>query len=144
MMWDPLLSEAEGAAELRVVASGEGRVHNHQFYLSRRDYATRNGDIMHRLMEELAQTGQFIDRHRDDAASMLSAELGINVASLKRALARRSHRPRPMDLKVIRAQQAIADRFYALGLISKAILVREAVWYAQPINGGTSILLGVD
>ncbi|MBN0603185.1 sulfonate ABC transporter substrate-binding protein, partial [Pseudomonas aeruginosa] len=38
MMWDPLLSDAEHTGELRVVASGEGRVNNHQFYLSRRDY----------------------------------------------------------------------------------------------------------
>ncbi len=36
MMWDPLLSDAEHTGELRVVASGEGRVNNHQFYLSRR------------------------------------------------------------------------------------------------------------
>ncbi|MGR9922003.1 ABC transporter substrate-binding protein, partial [Escherichia coli] len=31
MMWDPLLSDAEHTGELRVVASGEGRVNNHQF-----------------------------------------------------------------------------------------------------------------
>ena len=56
-MWDPLLSDAEYSGELRVVASGEGRVNNHQFYLSRRDYASRNSDIMQRLLAELAQTG---------------------------------------------------------------------------------------
>jgi len=144
MMWDPLLSDAEAAADLRVVASGEGRVHNHQFYLSRRDYATSNGDIMQRLLEQLAQTGQFIDRRRDEAANMLSTELGINATSLKRALARRSHRPLPMDLKVIRAQQTIADRFYALGLLSKPISVREAVWYAEPANTGASALLRIN
>lgn len=132
MMWDPLLSDAEHTGELRVVASGEGRVNNHQFYLSRRDYLAQHGDIMRRLLTELTHTGQFIDSHRGEAARLLSAELGIDARSLSMALARRSHRPRPMDLSVIRAQQTIADRFYALGLIAKPVPVREAVWYGEP------------
>ena len=132
MMWDPLLSDAEHTGELRVVASGEGRVNNHQFYLSRRDYLAQHGDIMRRLLTELTHTGQFIDSHRGEAARLLSAELGIDARSLRIALARRSHRPRPMDLSVIRAQQTIADRFYALGLIAKPVPVREAVWYGEP------------
>lgn len=144
MMWDPLLSDAEDSGELRVVASGEGRVNNHQFYLSRRDYASRNSDIMQRLFAELAQTGQFIDQHREEAAELLSAELGLNAASLTRALARRSHRPRTMDLKVIRAQQSIADRFYALGLINKPVSVREAVWYGEATNSDLGLLMHVD
>ncbi|PLN41185.1 AAA family ATPase, partial [Klebsiella pneumoniae] len=132
MMWDPLLSDAEHTGELRVVASGEGRVNNHQFYLSRRDYLAQHGDIMRCLLTELTHTGQFIDSHRGEAARLLSAELGIDARSLSMALARRSHRPRPMDLSVIRAQQTIADRFYALGLIAKPVPVREAVWYGEP------------
>ncbi|HBR1395319.1 TPA: sigma-54-dependent Fis family transcriptional regulator [Klebsiella pneumoniae] len=132
MMWDPLLSDAEHTGELRVVASGEGRVNNHQFYLSRRDYLAQHGDIMRRLLTELTHNGQFIDSHRGEAARLLSAELGIDARSLSMALARRSHRPRPMDLSVIRAQQTIADRFYALGLIAKPVPVREAVWYSEP------------
>ena len=144
MMWDPLLSDAEHTGELRVVANGEGRVQNHQFYLSRRDYVTRHGDIMQRLLHELTQTGQFIDRRRDEAAGLLAAELGINVASLSLALARRSHRPRMMDLKVIRAQQTIADRFYALGLIGKPVSVREAVWYGEATNSEPGLLLHAD
>ncbi|MEB7549904.1 sigma-54-dependent Fis family transcriptional regulator [Klebsiella grimontii] len=143
MMWDPLLSDAEYSGELRVVASGEGRVNNHQFYLSRRDYASRNSDIMQHLLAELTQTGQFIDQHRQEAVGLLSAELGLNAASLARALARRSHRPRPMDLNVIRAQQSIADRFYALGLIHKPVSVREAVWYGEATHSDPRPLMHV-
>ncbi|MBZ3684118.1 AAA family ATPase, partial [Providencia rettgeri] len=86
MMWDPLLSDAEHTGELRVVASGEGRVNNHQFYLSRRDYLAQHGDIMRRLLTELTHTGQFIDSHRGEAARLLSAELGIDARSLSMAL----------------------------------------------------------
>jgi len=33
-----------------------------------------------------------------------------------------------MDAQTVREQQQIADRFYALGLIPKAIAIRKAVW----------------
>lgn len=134
MMWDPLLSDAELRGELRVVASGEGRVSNHQFYLARREYATRHRDVIALLLEELKQTGRFIDSQRAEAARLLSAELGIDPHSLEQALARHSHRPRPMDLPTIRAQQQIADRFYALGLLNRPIAVRDAVWYEEAVS----------
>lgn len=131
MMWDPLLSDAEHTGELRVVASGEGRVNNHQFYLSRRDYLAQHGDIMRRLLTELTHTGQFIDSHRGEAARLLG-RAGDRRPVAEHGPRPRSHRPRPMDLSVIRAQQTIADRFYALGLIAKPVPVREAVWYGEP------------
>lgn len=87
MMWDPLLSDAEHTGELRVVASGEGRVNNHQFYLSRRDYLAQHGDIMRRLLTELTHTGQFIDSHRGEAARLLGR------AGDRRPVA--EHGPRP-------------------------------------------------
>jgi len=131
MMWDPVLSDAERSGTLRIVATGEGRVNNHQFYLARRQYAQHNDDIITRVVEALGRTGKFIDRQRHDAAQLLSGELGLNTASLECALARRSHQTREMDLSVIRAQQTIADRFYALGLLSKPVAVRDAIWYAK-------------
>ncbi|MGO2439732.1 MAG: aliphatic sulfonate ABC transporter substrate-binding protein [Serratia proteamaculans] len=128
MMWDPLQSDAEQNAQLRVIANGVGRVNNHQFYLTHRDFAGHSPDLLHGLMSALEQTGHYIDAHRDQAAVLLSAELGLAISSLTHALARRSHQPRRMDLTIIRQQQAIADRFYALGLLPRAIKVREAVW----------------
>ncbi|CAI1518812.1 sigma-54-dependent Fis family transcriptional regulator [Serratia proteamaculans] len=128
MMWDPLLSDAEQSGQLRVIANGAGRVNNHQFYLTHRDFAGHSPDLLHELMSALEQTGHYIDAHRDQAAALLSAELGLAISSLTPALARRSHQPRRMDLTIIRQQQAIADRFYALGLLPRAIKVREAVW----------------
>ncbi|MFS2225924.1 aliphatic sulfonate ABC transporter substrate-binding protein [Pantoea sp. B65] len=128
MMWDPLLSDAEHGGQLRVIANGVGRVNNHQFYLAHREFAAHSGDLLHALMAALEQTGRYIDANRSEAASLLSAELGLATASLSHALARRSHQTRRMDLTIIRQQQAIADRFYALGLLPRAIKVRDALW----------------
>lgn len=128
MMWDPLLSEAEKGNQLRAIANGEGRVNNHQFYLAHRDFASHSADLLQTLMTALEQTGRYIDTQRKEAATLLSAELGLSTACLTHALSRRSHQTRRMDLAMVREQQAIADRFYALGLLPRAIKVRDAVW----------------
>ena len=128
MMWDPLLSDAEKEGHLRVIADGVGRVNNYQFYLAGREFAAHSRDLLQTLMYALEQTGRYIDAHRPEAAALLSTELGICTDSLTHALARRSHQTQHMNLAMIREQQRIADRFYALGLLNHAIKVRDAVW----------------
>ncbi|BBG70164.1 MAG: sigma-54-dependent Fis family transcriptional regulator [Serratia marcescens] len=128
MMWDPLLSDAQRNGELRVIADGTQRVLNQQFYLARRGFAERSDDLLRPLMQALQHTGRYIAAQPREAARHLSNELGLASASLELALSRRSHEVRAMDLQVIRQQQSIADRFYALGLLPRAIAVREAVW----------------
>lgn len=129
MMWDPLLSDAENSGQFRVIADGTGRVNNHQFYLAERGFAAQSSDLLPILLTALEQTGRYIDAHRAEAAGLLSAELGISAPSLMHALARRSHQTQRMNLAIIREQQTIADRFYALGLFNRAIRVRESVWH---------------
>lgn len=131
MMWDPVLSAAEQSGTLRVLATGEGRVNNHQFYITRREYARQNEEIIVGIVAALVKTGKFIDRHRHEAAQLLASELGLDVGALACALARRSHQTREMDMQAVRAQQTIADRFYALGLLNRPVAVREAMWYAR-------------
>lgn len=128
MMWDPLLSDAQLSGDMRIIEDGHGKVLNQQFYLSRRDFAQRSTDLLKIVLDELKQTGIFIATHPENAAQLLSQELGLPQASLALALSRRQHEPRAINTTVMRDQQTIADRFYALGLLSKAIKIREAVW----------------
>ncbi|WP_413741133.1 aliphatic sulfonate ABC transporter substrate-binding protein [Sodalis sp. RH15] len=128
MMWDPLLSDAQGSGNMRVVADGTHLVLNQQFYLARRQFAEQSGDIVQQIIQLLQQTGRYIAASPGEAAQYLSIELGLPPASLEVALSRCSHETRAIDARVIREQQKIADRFYALGLIPKAIFVRNAVW----------------
>lgn len=131
MLWDPLLSEAELDGTLRIIASGEGRVKNHQFYLARKDYAVKQNDIMTQLVSALQNSSQYILHHEQEAADMLAGELGLSKKSLQHALKRRQHRTSAMTPAVVAEQQRIADRFYALGLISRPIRVRDAVWQKE-------------
>ncbi|MFZ4831840.1 aliphatic sulfonate ABC transporter substrate-binding protein [Rouxiella sp. Mn2063] len=128
MMWDPLLSDAERSGTLRVIADGTHLVLNQQFYLAQRRFAEQSGDLLQDMMQTLQLTGRFIASQPAEAARFLASELGLPSSSLEQALSRRDHATRVMDLQVIREQQSIADRFYALGLLPRAINVRDAVW----------------
>ncbi|WP_241622419.1 aliphatic sulfonate ABC transporter substrate-binding protein [Rosenbergiella australiborealis] len=128
MMWDPLLSHAELDGQLRRIENGEGRVNNHQFYLSNQNVIDEFADIFPALIDALRVTGEYIDTHRYHAAQLLSKELAINSTVLEAALSRRSHQTQLMNSRILREQQIIADRFYALGLLPRPINVRQAVW----------------
>ena len=126
--WDRLLSDAERSGGLRVLADGVGRVNNHQFYLAHRDFLQRSPDMLDSLMRALLQTGSYIDHHRREAACLLADELGLTPEAMQVALARRSHQAQVMNLSIVREQQKIADRFYALGVLPRPVQVRDAVW----------------
>ncbi len=131
MMWDPLLSDAEHTGELRVVANGEGRGAQPSVL----PVAPRLRDASWRYhaapAAELTQTGQFIDRRRDEAAGLLAAELGINVALAVPGVG--PPQPSPADDGPQSDPRAAnyCRPFYALGLIGKPVAVREAVWYGE-------------
>ncbi|PWC10769.1 sigma-54-dependent Fis family transcriptional regulator [Brenneria corticis] len=128
LLWDPLLSDAERNGDLRVLADGRQRVQNQQFYLAQRQFSERSEDILQQLFAALQKTGNYIDNQRAEATALLSAELGLPRATLELALSRRSNKPRLMNTNVIREQQIIADRFFALGLLPRAINIRDAIW----------------
>lgn len=132
MLWDPLLSAAEQEGQLRVLADGTHRVDNFQFYLARRRFVEQSPALLKQILQQLQHTGEQIDVSQQAAAHCLAEELMLPEPALRQALARRHHQVFPMNTQIVRSQQAIADRFYARGLIPKTIQIRDAVWWPDP------------
>lgn len=128
MMWDPILSEAECSGQYRVIANGQGRVDNHHFYLAGREFVHRHPQWLTLLLAELESVGEWIEAHPEESAQLLSGEHGLSCHTLRQALSRHRHQVLSMDNGIIRQQQVIADRFYALGLLPRAVRIRDAVW----------------
>lgn len=126
--WDPYLSAAESTGNIRILTDGTGLVANRQFHVARAEFAARYPDVIRNLLDELRRITRSALNNPARAAHSLSNEFGIDSSSLEIAIRRLTHGPRPLDIGVIREQQKIADRFYALGLIPRAIVVRDAVW----------------
>ncbi len=64
------------------------------------------------------------------AAEKLSPGVGIPADVLEVALKRQAFGIKPLDDAAIAEQQKIADTFFSLGLLPKAIKVQDVVWRA--------------
>ena len=126
--WDPFLTAAQRTAEVRILVDGAGLVSNHQFHVASKEFAVRYPSIIHVVLDQLRKVGRCAVNDPAKAARRASQELGIDVSALEVAIGRLTHGAKPLDGRVIGEQQKIADRFYALGLIPRAILIRDAVW----------------
>ena len=132
VIWDPFQAAAELAVGARTLASGEGLVSNHQFYLGHRKFVTEEREALEIVLAAIEQIDRQVSGTTDDAARELAAAIGMPEPVLKLALSRQAWGVRPLGDAVVAEQQRIADTFLALGLIPKPIKVADAV--RRPIS----------
>ena len=125
-VWDPFFAGAE-AAGARVLSTGEGIVENHQFFLTSRDYAKDNEDVLRVTLDELRKVEDWVAKDPKAAAAELSPLVGIPAPLLTTAIARLGLGVRPLTADVAAAQQRIADTFLELKLLPRPIVVKDAV-----------------
>ena len=126
-IWDPFQAAAEKQIGARRLASGVGAVSHHQFFLSARPFAEKNGAILKILLEEISKEGQWIRANNKEAAAQLAPIQGLDVDVIEVSLKRYEHIFKPVDAKVLEEQQRIADAFFELKLIPKKLNVNDAV-----------------
>ncbi|WP_077037831.1 sulfonate ABC transporter substrate-binding protein [Pelomonas sp. KK5] len=130
-LWDPFLAGAELAGRPRVLRNGEGLSNNRTFYLAATDFVERKGQegqVLRTIFAELRKTNEWADRHPQQVAEQLAPQLGVPVPVLALATGRRRYTAVPVDAAIVAEQQRIADTFFKLKLIPRAVQVREAVF----------------
>jgi sulfonate transport system substrate-binding protein len=128
VIWDPFLAAAEKQLGARVLADGTGLVSNHQFYLAARPYAERDPDIVKILIEELTKVDDWGRANPKEAAAVLTAQTGLDAATVDLAVERYSYGVQPISPAVVAEQQRIADVFTQLKLIPKPLRIADIVW----------------
>ena len=131
VIWDPFQAAAEVQLKARVLADGTGLVANHQFFLASRTYTEKNPKIISIVLDELDQVDQWSSRNLAEVSKVLSAQTGLDQATVELATKRLSYGVKPVTPQVIAEQQKIADAFYQLKLIPKKISVKDAVLAAK-------------
>ncbi|EJL80942.1 ABC transporter, substrate-binding protein, aliphatic sulfonates family [Herbaspirillum sp. CF444] len=126
-IWDPFQAAAEKQISARRLATGVGAVSHHQFFLSARPFAEKNGEILKVLLEEITKEGQWIRANTKEAAAQLAPIQGLDADVIEVSLKRYEHIFKPVDAKVLEEQQHIADAFFELKLIPKKLNVKDAV-----------------
>lgn len=126
-IWDFYRGSAEIQLKARVLADGRGLVNNFENYTSRREFAERHPELIRIVLEEIAHADAWAAAHPEEAAQVLSQHTGLETDILVPAIQRRHYGATPVTPELLDNQQRIADTLFSIGLIPKAIQVRDAV-----------------
>jgi sulfonate transport system substrate-binding protein len=129
-IWDPYFAAIEKQTGARVIVDGTGLVDNTQFYLASRRFAAAQPQLVHAVLEELAQADAWGKANPAAVARELAPLVGLDAATVELAARRASYGAAPVREQTLAAQQTIADTFSELKLIPKQIAVKDAQWLA--------------
>jgi sulfonate transport system substrate-binding protein len=127
VIWDPYQAAAEAATGARTLADGTGVVANHQFYLAAQKFAAESPQVVDAALAAVDDIDRWAKDDTKTVADQLSPSIGIPAPILEVALGRQSYGVKPLDAAVVAEQQRIADTFFKLGLLPKAIDVASVV-----------------
>ena len=125
VIWDPYEAAAEASTGARILADGTGLVTNYQFYFSSKKFLAENAPAADVVLEALNETDEWAKSNLHAVAEQLSPSIGLPASVLEVSLQRESYGTVPINSEVIASQQRVADTFFALGLIPKAVNVSD-------------------
>ena len=126
-IWDPFFAAAQAATGARTLVDGTGLVSNHQFFLADKSFTDQNPQVIDVILEALNEIDAWAKDKPEVVAEELSPKVGIPAPILKSAVERLSYGLKPITPEVIAEQQKIADTFFKLGLLPKAITIADVV-----------------
>lgn len=131
-IWDPFYASAELKRNARPLPIPPEVAAQNSFFLANKTFTQAHPDIVSTVNDELAKATIWASDHRDEAAVLFSEASGVDLAAQKRTVNRTEFRFTPIDDVIAKQQQAVADRFFRVGLIPKPVNVRDIVWTWKP------------
>ena len=126
-IWDPFLAAVEKQTGARQLADGSGVVNDFNYYLAQTDYAQGNPQVIHELFANTQDAARFVQADVPRAAALIAPLQGLDVAVVETSLRRYRFGVVPLTPAVAAEQQKIADTFFELKLIPKAIRIADAL-----------------
>lgn len=132
VIWDPFSAAAEKTIGARVLADGKGVVNNYQYYLAARNFVGKNPKVIQALFDDSVERGKWLKANIKQAAAQIAPLQGLPVDVVELSLKRYEFNVKPVPDSVIADQQKLADTFFELKLIPKAIAVKDAAYKPAP------------
>ena len=127
VIWDPFLAAIQQQTGARALADGSGLVSNHIFYVATRKYAEAYPQVVAAVVEDIARVGDWATKAPKEVAGVIAPLIGLDLAIVETSVRRYNYDAKPVSMAALAEQQRIADVFFGLGLIPKAIRVADAV-----------------
>lgn len=135
VIWDPFYAATELAISPRVLTTGTGLSGNHSFYLASLPLVKQYPASVGVLLDELTRADRFVQEKRPEAIKLIAAFSGLDAGVVSLFLQRRPSSPVGwLKPQMVTEQQRVADTFFKLGLIPKAIKVDDIVWHPQSLR----------
>jgi sulfonate transport system substrate-binding protein len=125
VIWDPYEAAAEASTGARILADGTDVVANYQFYFTSKDFLSHDAKAVDVVLEALNEADDWTRNNIEAVAEQLSPSVGLPASVLVVSLKRESYGILPISDAVIASQQRIADTFFGLGLLPKAVTVSD-------------------
>jgi sulfonate transport system substrate-binding protein len=127
VIWDPFLAAAERQIGARQLADGTGVANNFDYYLAESSFAQANPGVLRTLFEDTRERAAFLQANLGQAAALIAPLQGLDVGVVETSLRRYRFGVVPLTPAVAVEQQKIADTFFELKLIPRAIRISEAL-----------------
>ena len=128
-IWDPFYAAVELAIKPRVLTTGRDLSSNNSFYLASRLFVTQHEASVLVLLQELTRADSIAQNNRSEAIRLVSNFSGLDAGVVSLFIQRRPASPvGPLSAATISDQQPVADAFFKLGLIPRAVWVSAIVW----------------
>ena len=129
-IWDPFLAAAEIDAQARSLTAGMKLSPHREYYFGRREFVEGNPALVSALLDVLQVSGKQAMDDPKATAAFLAPKLGLSLVVMERSETRKQrYGGEPLSGQAVADQQAVADTFFKLGLIPKAIRVEDLVYH---------------
>lgn len=126
-IWDPFYALAQGQGA-EVLTNGTGLMPNRSFYTTGRAFAQAHPERLRAAIEVLNELDLWQAAHRSASAQVISPVMGVPASVLEVWFGRENYGVSRLTPDIFADQQKVADAFYRLGLIPKAINVTADSW----------------
>jgi sulfonate transport system substrate-binding protein len=126
-IWDFYRAAAETRLNARLLTDAKGLANNFENYTSRRSFAKQYPKLLALVLDEIAKTESWIVANPEQAAAVISPQLGLHPEIVLRGIKRRHYGAGPVTPEFLDSQQNIADTLYSIGLIPQNILTKDAI-----------------
>lgn len=127
VVWDPYVASTEIHSNGKLLVDGEGLTTDRDFFVATKDFHMKHQDEIDIILKEIEASSKWANENHAELVEMLAPILNIDKKSIQKSVERRVYGIEKITEEIITEQQEIADTFYELKIIPKAIKVRDVV-----------------
>lgn len=127
VVWDPYVASTELHSNGRLLVDGEGLTTDRDFFVATRDFYENHPAILEVIIDEIDVLSKWANENEEELVQSLAPLLGIDEASIRKAVQRRTYGIEMLTEEMMEEQQEIADNFFELEIIPKKIDMKDVM-----------------